>query len=78
MLILDYSELIRTFKTIWNSCIDGFGIHDPGSGRYHQQRSEWDTLHPGRMWADKLTGIPRDLSVMRAKVKQFLAEPPQE
>ena len=72
------SELVRTFKTAWNSCIDGFGIHDPGSGRYNQQRSEWDTLHPGRIWADKLTGMPRDLNAVRAKVKQFLMVPPQE
>jgi hypothetical protein len=72
------SELIRTFKTVWNSCIDGFGIHDPGSGRYNQQHSEWDTLHPGRTWAEKLTGTPRDPNAIRAKVKQFLAEPSQE
>jgi|GEM_PF-6158788 len=25
-----------------------------GKGRYKQQRSPWDTIHPGRAWADKL------------------------
>jgi hypothetical protein len=28
--------------------------HDPGSGRYNQQISPWDILHPGRAWAKKL------------------------
>lgn len=28
--------------------------HDPGSGRYQQQRSPWDCIHPGREWAEKL------------------------
>jgi hypothetical protein len=43
--------LIEKFQPIWNKVIDGFGNHDPGKGRYEQQRSYWDTLHPGRPWA---------------------------
>ena len=50
------SALIRQYKPLWNSYIDGFGNHDPGSGRYGQAPSEWDTLHPGRHWATRLTG----------------------
>ncbi|MCL6590938.1 MAG: Eco29kI family restriction endonuclease [Firmicutes bacterium] len=46
--------LIDTFSPLWNVVIDGFGNHDPGSGRYNQQRSYWDVLHPGRPWAEKL------------------------
>ncbi len=45
--------LIAKFSPIWNKLIDGFGNHDPGSGRYQQMRSKWDTLHPGRAWALK-------------------------
>ena len=30
------SELIYRFQPVWNSCIDGFGNHDPGKGRYEQ------------------------------------------
>jgi hypothetical protein len=52
------SELIRRFIPLWNSVIDGFGNHDPGSGRYNQSPSEWDILHPGRIWAQRLTGKP--------------------
>ena len=48
------SMLIEMFHPLWNSKIDGFGNHDPGKGRYNQQKSAWDTLHSGRPWADKL------------------------
>ena len=48
------SLLIERTKPLWNIVIDGFGNHDPGSGRYNQQMSAWDTIHPGRNWARKL------------------------
>ncbi|WP_061234330.1 Eco29kI family restriction endonuclease [Leptospira interrogans] len=46
--------LIERFQPLWNIALDGFGNHDPGSGRYQQQKSIWDALHPGRTWANKL------------------------
>ena len=46
--------LIDYFKPVWNLSLDGFGDHDPGSGRRNSQRSWWDTLHAGRKWADRL------------------------
>lgn len=49
--------LIRHFQPVWNQIIDGFGNHDPGSGRYQQKRSVWDLLHPGRRWASLLTNF---------------------
>jgi hypothetical protein len=48
------SLLISMFNPLWNIVIDGFGNHDPGSGRYEQQKSNWDFFHPGRTWANKL------------------------
>lgn len=36
--------------------LEGFGLHDPGSGRREGERSWWDTLHPGRRWAEKQRG----------------------
>ncbi len=51
---LGESLLIERFSPIWNTRIDGFGNHDPGSGRRNQARSHWDVLHPGRPWATKL------------------------
>jgi Eco29kI-like restriction endonuclease len=50
---LGEAMLIEQFRPIWNMLVDGFGNHDPGKGRYNQQRSAWDTLHPGRPWASK-------------------------
>lgn len=45
---------IRIHNPVWNVMIDGLGNHDPGSGRYKGMRPRWDTLHPGRSWAEKL------------------------
>lgn len=65
------AALIRTYTPIWNSCIDGFGNHDPGSGRYNQARSDWDVLHKGRAWADKCLGKPLTLKAVEQKVQLF-------
>lgn len=48
------STLIGRLRPLWNTTIDGFGNHDPGSGRYEQAKSEWDRIHPGRTWATRL------------------------
>ena len=50
---LGESLLIQRHRPIWNSLIDGFGNHDPGSGRHKGARPNWDTLHPGRSWANR-------------------------
>lgn len=50
---LGESLLIQRHRPIWNSLIDGFGNHDPGSGRHQGARPNWDTLHPGRSWAER-------------------------
>jgi len=50
---LGESLLIEMFSPVWNVLVDGFGNHDPGKGRYNQQRSPWDEIHPGRPWVLK-------------------------
>jgi len=65
------SALIRKYAPLWNSCVSGFGIHHPGSGRYGQSRSEWDTLHPGRYFADKLTGDELNLDEIKDKISDY-------
>lgn len=45
--------LIQRFQPLWNHVVDGFGNHDPGTGRYGGMRPLWDELHPGRSWAQK-------------------------
>ena len=64
--------LIDHYRPVWNVCLDGFGDHDPGSGRYRGERSWWDTLHPGRSWADRLRRVktPTDAAAL---VREFLA-----
>ena len=64
------AALIRLYQPIWNTIIDGFGNHDPGKGRYNQARSEWDTIHPGRSWADKCTGIASDPELILRKLQK--------
>lgn len=66
------SALIRQYAPLWNSCVSGFGIHHPGSGRYRQKKSEWDTLHPGRYFADKLTGKKLNLDKIKGKISEYI------
>ncbi len=46
--------LIARYQPLWNVAVDGFGVKDPGRGRRNQRRSQWDTLHPGREFAEHL------------------------
>ena len=66
--------LIDYFGPVWNLCLDGFGDHDPGSGRRASQRSWWDTLHPGRVWAERLVH-GRLLEDAEAMVADFFSRP---
>lgn len=69
---LTESLLIEKFKPLWNRCIDGFGNHDPGSGRYNQQRSPWDSIHEGRSWATKLKPNALSKEQLLEKVKNYI------
>ena len=62
------SLMISRYKPIWNSVIDGFGNHDPGSGRKGQVQSPWDMLHPGRTWAKKLPEGPKSQEMLERLV----------
>lgn len=68
------SMLIERFKPLWNRCIDGFGNHDPGKGRYLQQKSPWDCIHEGREWADKLKPNALSCQELLEKVARYLSE----
>lgn len=72
MITIVEAALIRKFRPLWNTVIDGFGNHDPGSGRYDQAKSEWDILHPGRAWAERLRGKSPDLEKTKIKIKKAL------
>ena len=67
--------LIQRFSPLWNKLVEGFGNHDPGSGRVGQKRSPWDTIHPGRPWATRLPPYPRSEAEILTRVQQFLLPP---
>lgn len=70
---LGESLLIRQSRPLWNVAIDGFGNHDPGSGRHRQQKSPWDVLHPGRSWAEKLAPCTKTKEELIAQIeKRFM------
>lgn len=70
---LGESLLIARFSPIWNSLIDGFGNHDPGSGRHAGMRPRWDVLHPGRPWAVKCQERKESAKDIERDVASFLA-----
>ena len=63
------AALIKLNMPLWNTAVDGFGNHDPGSGRYEQAKSDWDVIHPGRAWAEKCNGTLDEKSVILSKIK---------
>ncbi|MDQ7074381.1 MAG: Eco29kI family restriction endonuclease [Gammaproteobacteria bacterium] len=65
------AAMTRRHNPLWNSHIDGFGNHDPGKGRYEQAKSEWDALHPGRAWAERLKGTPPDSNEIEVKIGAY-------
>lgn len=76
---LGESLLIEITRPLWNLFIDGFGNHDPGAGRVQGRRSLWDTLHPGRRWAERLPSNERSgdelLEVVRKELSGEVVEP---
>ncbi len=71
---LGESLLIEMFQPVWNKVIDGFGNHDPGKGRYRQKRSPWDTLHPGRKWAERCPANPKQAAEFARESESFLKD----
>ncbi|MBF0463357.1 MAG: Eco29kI family restriction endonuclease [Magnetococcales bacterium] len=66
------SALIKLHRPLWNMAVDGFGNHDPGSGRYEQAKSDWDVIHTGRTWAEKCHGNPKDKNTILSNVERHL------
>jgi hypothetical protein len=66
------AALIKLHQPLWNVALDGFGNHDPGRGRYEQAKSDWDVVHPGRVWADRCNGKPKDKLTIQANIECHL------
>lgn len=69
---LGESAMIRRHRPVWNAVVDGFGNHDPGKGRAAGMRSRWDTLHPGRGWADKSPDRSESPSQIEQEITEYL------
>ena len=67
------SLLIERYRPLWNVVVDGFGNHDPGSGRHQGKRPNWDTLHPGRAWASRLQPGTLSLVAIEQRVRAYLS-----
>jgi hypothetical protein len=70
---LGESLLIERFQPLWNVVLDGFGNHNPGSGRHSGQRPMWDVVHPGRPWAKYLKENRRTAGELIELVRRALA-----
>lgn len=70
---LGESLLIARFSPIWNTLVDGFGNHDPGKGRHAGLRPRWDTLHPGRAWANRLQPRDETSDTIQGEIREILA-----
>ena len=66
------SMLIERFKPVWNRVLDGFGNHDPGKGRHQGMMSQWDCLHPGRAWAERLQPCVSTSKQLAERVENYL------
>ena len=66
------SMLIERFMPVWNRVLDGFGNHDPGKGRYNGMMPQWDRLHPGRSWAERLQPCANTPEQLTQRVEKYL------
>lgn len=63
--------MIRLFKPIWNKEIKvcfGIGKHGDSADTRKNKRSPWDTMHPGRKWADGTTEDQRSRKEIESRI----------
>lgn len=65
------AALTAKYRPLWNTFVDGFGNHAQGSGRDKSIRSQWDTLHPGRHFANDLANNPSSSAALKKRIKDF-------
>jgi hypothetical protein len=69
---LGESAMIRRHRPAWNAIVDGFGNHDPGSGRRAGALSRWDTLHPGRNWVEHFAPRTETPAQIQQDIEEYL------
>lgn len=73
-IALGEAAMIRRYRPVWNAVLDGFGNHDPGTGRINGKRSMWDTLHPGRAWSAKYPERNDSAEEIALDVRQYVSQ----
>lgn len=72
--------MIHFFKPIWNKEIKvcfGIGKHGDAATTRANKRSPWDTMHPGRAWADATAEDQSSRKEIEAKIAaHFKSHPP--
>lgn len=71
--------MIRLFKPIWNKEIKvcyGIGKHGDAAATRRNNRSPWDTLHPGRKWADATAEDQASREVIIQRIESHFAKNP--
>lgn len=71
-IFLAESLLIRRYQPVWNTVVTGFGNNPVGGRRATQQRSRWDTMHPGRPGASMQPGR-QSRAVILARIAEHVA-----
>lgn len=75
--------LIQRFRPVWNNEVGicyGFGKHGDDPRTRGNQRSPWDTIHPGRPWATRVGNRPNDLTaqdILARIVRHYVDSPPE-
>lgn len=73
--------LIRLFTPIWNNetgICHGLGKHGDLATTRANRRSPWDTLHPGRSWADAIADNQKPAAQVTADIaRHFRSHPPR-
>lgn len=67
------AALIKINKPLWNTAVEGFGNHTPGAGRFEQAKSDWDVIHPGRVWAEKCKGKPKSKETILQNIEKLFS-----
>lgn len=71
--------MIRLFKPIWNKEIKicfGIGKHGDSASTRRNKRSPWDTMHPGRTWAEKTAEDQMSRAEIETKITAHLKSHP--
>lgn len=67
--------MINRSACVWNAVVEGFGNHNPGKNRSSGTRTKWDTMHPGRQWAETATTSDRWTEItLRQEAKTWIAQ----